>query len=340
MIGDTPYVVAVKPGSEAEAKGLKVGDVVYSMDGYAPTRENLWKIEYSYYLLKPRADVRLVLENPDGSLRDLELKTKVLEPDFQALFGQKKVLPLKAIQYFEQGEKLIVCKIPTFILREKDIDEMMKKIKGHKAAILDLRRNSGGYETALKRLIGHLFDHDIKIGDLVQRNGHKALIAKTVGEKAFKGELVVLVDSKSASASELFTHVLQLEKRATVIGDRTAGAVMRARHYGHTYERGPGAMMWFSNYGVSITEADIVMVDSKGLEHIGVTPDELLLPKRSDLAAFRDPVLSRAAPILGVKIDPKKAGALYPTDRTTEVTLEEEPNEQPLARIFDSYRRL
>jgi len=329
MIGDTPYVVAVKPGSEAEAKGLKVGEVVYSIDGYAPTRENLWKIEYSYYLLKPRSAVRLVLENPDGSLRELELKTKVLEPDFRALFGQKKVTPLKEIQYYEQGESLIVCKMPTFVLREKDIDEMMKRIEGHNAAILDLRRNSGGYETALKRLIGYMFDRDIKIGDLLQRNGHKAMVAKTVGEKVFKGQLVILVDSKSASAAELFSRVLQLEKRATVIGDKTAGAVMRARGYGHTYVRGPDAMMWFSNYGVSITEADIIMADGKGLEHIGVTPDELFLPKAGDLAASKDPVLSRAAAMLGVKIDPKKAGALYPTDRRTEVTLEQEPGEQP-----------
>jgi carboxyl-terminal processing protease len=329
IIGETPYIVAVKPGSEAEAKGLRVGDVVYSIDGFAPTRENLWKIEYSYYLLKPRAIVHLVLENPDGSLRELALNTKVLEPDIRALFGQKKTSALREIQYYEQSEKLIVCKMPTFILQEKEIDEMMKKIKGHDALILDLRRNSGGYEIALKRLLGYLFDRDIKIGDLIQRNGHKTLSVKSMGANVFKGQLVVLVDSKSASASELFARVMQLEKRGTVIGDQTAGAVMRARAYGHSYQRGPEAMMWLSTYGISITEADIVMADGKGLERIGVTPDEVLLPKAVDLGAARDPVLSRAAAILGVKIDPKKAGSLYPTDRTTEVTLEEKPEEQP-----------
>jgi len=330
MIGETPYVVAVKPGSDADAKGLKVGEVVYSIDGYAPTRENLWKIEYSYYLLKPRTVVRVILENPDGSLRELEIKTKVVEPDFRALFGQqKKSISLKEIQYYEQEEKLIICRIPTFVLQARDIDDIMKKVKGHNSLILDLRRNSGGYETALKRLIGYLFDHDVKIGDLVQRNGRKALVAKTVGDDVFKGPVIVLVDSKSASASELVARVLQLEKRATIIGDRTAGDVMRARMYGHTYVRGPEAAAFFSNYGISITGADIIMADGRGLEHVGVTPDELLLPKSSDLAASKDPVLSRAAAILGVKIDPKKAGALYPTDRTTEVKVEEEVSERP-----------
>ena len=46
MIGDTCYVTAVKPGSDAAAKGLKEGDVVHTVDGYQPTRENLWVLHY------------------------------------------------------------------------------------------------------------------------------------------------------------------------------------------------------------------------------------------------------------------------------------------------------
>lgn len=37
MVGDKCYVIAVKPGSDAEAKGLKEGDEVYSIDGFGPT---------------------------------------------------------------------------------------------------------------------------------------------------------------------------------------------------------------------------------------------------------------------------------------------------------------
>jgi hypothetical protein len=54
------------------------------------------------------------------------------------------------------------------------------------------------------------------------------------------------------------------------------------------------------------------MADGNGLEKVGVTPDELLLPSGADLLAKRDPVLSRAAALAGLKLDPEKAGALFP----------------------------
>ncbi|MCA1629254.1 MAG: PDZ domain-containing protein, partial [Acidobacteria bacterium] len=49
MIGDEAYVTAVKPGSDAEKKGLKPGDRVAEVDGYQLTRDNLWTFQYLYY---------------------------------------------------------------------------------------------------------------------------------------------------------------------------------------------------------------------------------------------------------------------------------------------------
>ncbi|MDT7542724.1 MAG: hypothetical protein QOE33_2628 [Acidobacteriota bacterium] len=135
------------------------------------------------------------------------------------------------------------------------------------------------------------------------------LVAKTRGSKAFTGKLVVLVDSESGSAAEVLARIVQLEKRGTVIGDRTAGAVMRGRSFDHQ----SGATLIFY-YGSSVSDADLLLPDGHSLEHSGVTPDELMLPRASDLASQSDPVLARAAQLIGLSISPEKAGTMFPVE--------------------------
>jgi carboxyl-terminal processing protease len=212
-------------------------------------------------------------------------------------------------RYYDIGDDLLIWKMPNFEIEENQVDEVMSKVRKHKALILDLRGNPGGYSLTLQRLAGYFFDHDVKIAELKGRKEMKPLQAKTRGDKTFNGQLVVLVDSRSASAAEIFSRLMQLEKRGIVIGDRTAGAVMQSLAFPH--ESGTDVVaLW----GVSITNADVIMSDSKSLEKVGVNPDELLLPTAADLAAGRDPVLARAAQLVGAKLDPAKAGGLFPIE--------------------------
>ena len=84
---------------------------------------------------------------------------------------------------------------------------------------------------------------------------------------------------------------------------------MQSRQHGHEV-----GLETVSLYGASITNADVIMKDGKSLEHVGVTPDKLLLPAGVDLAANRDPVLSHAAELVGLKLDPDVAGKLFPIE--------------------------
>src|SRR5262249_3667591 len=48
IVGDSCFVTEVKPQSDAEKQGLKVGDIVLSINGAEPSRGNLWKVKYFY----------------------------------------------------------------------------------------------------------------------------------------------------------------------------------------------------------------------------------------------------------------------------------------------------
>ena len=320
MFGDHCFVTQVRPSSDADVKGIKRGDEVLALNGFQPTRESLQRMMYVFNVLRPQQGLRVVVRSPQGQSRELEV--------LAAMRQRKKVLNLVMdgtsdiwdimrdnernrhfwrARWAEIGADVTVLKFPGFHFTETEVGDMMNRARKHNTLIIDLRGNPGGSEDTLKALLAGVLDHEVKIGDRVTRDGSKLMQAKSRGHNAFTGKLVVLVDSKSASAAELFSRVMQLEKRATVLGDKTAGAVMEAKRY--SYQLGLDTVVF---YGVSITDADIVMTDGKSLEHSGITPDEVILPTAADLAAERDPVLARAAELCGATLSAEAAGALFP----------------------------
>ncbi|HSZ61798.1 MAG TPA: S41 family peptidase [Terriglobales bacterium] len=314
-IGTHCYVTHVHPGSDAEAKGIKPGDEILAVNGYAPTKQNLTRMEYLLNVLRPQPALHLQLRAPGAQARVIDVATKIIEgnqardPRDDLQYKEHWIDTTKLqrkVRFADTGDKLLILQFGEFLYTAAEIESMIGKARKHSALIIDLRGNGGGATEVLTLLLGRMFDHDVKIADRVGRDARSSMIAKGPSPK-FEGKLIVLVDSRSASAAELFARVVQIEKRGVVLGDVSSGRVMEAIRY--PYRSGLEKVFF---YGASITDADLIMTDGKSLEHVGVTPDEVILPTANDLAAGNDPVLARAAEMLGVTLSPESAGQLFP----------------------------
>ena len=273
MVGDRCFVTHVRPKSDAETKGVKPGDQIVAINGYnVDSGQFVEDAVCVFGLLRPQpglrsADCRIrrdIQRTVDAASKIRQGK-KVTDltgegggGDIWDLIRQEETEDhLMRAQYLEIGDQLMVLKVPEFFFSIGEVEKMIGKARKHQSLIVDLRGNGGGAIDTLKFLIGGVFDKEVKVADRVGRKDSKPEVAKTL-HNPFTGKLVVLVDSKSASASELFARVIQLEKRGTVIGDRSSGSVMEARHYDE--KMGSDTVVF---YGASITEWDLIMADGK-----------------------------------------------------------------------------
>jgi len=318
VVGSDAFITQVRPGTDAESK-LHIGDQVIKYDRFSVDRDDFHKISYYFGSLAPQGATQLDLRSPAGEQRQvlvsstMHVRKKVLDissldsQDFWQLIREEENEDHVVRQrYIETGD-VMIWKMPEFFLTDHEVDHLFDIARKHQTLIIDLRGNPGGAVVTLERMVGNVFDHDIKIADRVGRKELKPQLAKTHGGNTFAGKIIVLVDSRSASAAELFARVIQLENRGVVVGDRTSGSVMEAK--GYPRSQGADTKIFYS---FSVTDADLIMKDGKSLEHAGVVPDEIVLPTPQDLAEGRDPALSRAATLAGLNISSAAAGKMFP----------------------------
>lgn len=171
---------------------------------------------------------------------------------------------------------------------------LSEELKAHRDApgvVLDLRENPGGYVLAFEIAVAEFFSQRVPTGTFVSRNGReKDSYGKSFLSAKYPGKVVILTSGATGSAAEIFTHVMQHTGRATVIGRRTAGAVIVARNYPLP---GGGSMQ--------VPIQDYRGLDGKRLEGRGVIPDiGVPLAGLDDVRAGNDPDVEAAVAALGV----------------------------------------
>jgi carboxyl-terminal processing protease len=166
-----------------------------------------------------------------------------------------------------------------------------RELRKHASApgvVIDLRRNPGGETFSLGISIGEFFDRPVDCGTFISRAGaQRAKTSWQLGSAEYRGKVVVLVDTATGSAAEIFSAVLQDHGRATVVGRRTAGAVLASWFY-----RLP------DGGELQLSREDYVAPKGRRIEAVGVVPD-IEVPRRlADVRAGRDADLDVALRVL------------------------------------------
>ena len=307
-IGERCFVTHVRPQTDAATK-VHPGDEVLAVSDYKPARTNIYRIGYVLNVLRPQSKLEATVRSVSGEIRRIEMAPKI----FPGQLIRPTVGDMRMIAELEHKRDrprvvsldgdVAVARIPTFRLEESDVGKLVDDVRKHKSVIVDMRGASGGTDESVRLLTSAFFDHEVKIADAVTRRGVKPVLAKP-SRRNFSGKMILLVDSWSRSEAEIFARVVQLEKRGLILGDRTLGMVMEAEVYDHA----SGGTI----FGVSVSSADLIMSDGTSLEHVGVIPDEIVLPTVDDIANNRDPVLAHAAEIAGANLSSKDAAQLFP----------------------------
>ena len=168
------------------------------------------------------------------------------------------------------------------------LSNQLKANREAPGVVIDLRRNPGGGTISLGITIGEFFDRSVECGTFITRGGHRGGKSSwPIGSARFGGRVVVLVDGATGSAAEIFSAVLQEHGRATIVGRKTAGAVLASWYHGLP-----------DGGELQLSREDYVTPKGRRLEGNGLEPDVPVPRTVADVRAGRDVDLAAALGVL------------------------------------------
>lgn len=126
--------------------------------------------------------------------------------------------------YTKEGQKIGYLAVGIFASNTyEQFKEALTKLeqKNLDSLIIDLRANSGGYLSTAEEMISLFLDSSHIIYQIKQDDKITKYYSKGKETKNYK--IVMLVDSNSASASEIMTSALKEQYGATIVGQKTYG---------------------------------------------------------------------------------------------------------------------
>ncbi len=275
--GQDFLVIAVWPGSPAERSGVLPGDVLAEWDGTSlsvrgasPASESVSIEESRRSLTVPELNRELSTGEAGAQLTAVFLREK---QRYSRTFEREILLPPSVtVRRLPSRDDVGLISVHGFHDRSLsgvlDAWERLAR-EGVAGVILDLRDCTGGYLVASLQLSSLFLDSGtpvVIIDSHVEEN-----VRYAVGGKPRRGELLLLVNGRTASAAEVLAAALQDHRRATVMGWPTfgKGSVQKLVHLpdGGAYK---------------FTTATYKSPSGTDLEGVGVQPDLVLGSPVSD----------------------------------------------------------
>jgi carboxyl-terminal processing protease len=264
-------VVAPIAGSPAEQAGMRSGDKILEVDGESTAG---WSLPQAAMKIRGPigTTVRLLVLRPDEDIpREIEItraKIKVPTVEWEMLPGN--IAHIRISNFTERTDAEFASALSDIIAQ------------GGAGIVLDLRNNPGGLLGAAVKVASQFLEQGIVVYAL-DNKGVRTEWPVQDGGMAPDIPLAVLVNSYSASASEVVAGALQDHDRGPIIGVKThgKGSMNRVHHLGHS-----GALF--------LTFARWFTPDGRQIDREGIAPDIELELTLEDIENDRDPQLERA----------------------------------------------
>jgi len=248
-------VSKIKKDYPADKAGLKAGDVIFNVDGQ--NIEGLENDQLSQFLKgAPNSTVSVKLKRADKIMNfDLTLD-KIME---------------NPVPFFKMINEDTGYVILTRFINAKatsGVEDAVKELKeqGMKKLVFDLRDNPGGSLNDAVNITNLFIPKGKKVVDTKGKTKENSRSYKTNKEPLdTEMPIVVLINDKSASASEIVSGALQDYDRAVVMGKRSFGKGLVQRYFELNYGTQMKATIskYYTPSGRCIQELDYANRDSK-----------------------------------------------------------------------------
>src|SRR6478735_8829549 len=213
---DTIVVVSPLGGGPSEAVGLRSGDKIVKVDDKVVAGINI-----------TNADVMKYLKGPKGSEVKIEIARKREKNLLSFTIIRDKIPQYSVEASYMIDHEIGYIKVSRFSQTTYDeFQESLTKLKerGMKKLVLDLQGNPGGYMNQAIDLADEFLPTGEKIVFTKGKDTRYNSEAMSTKKGEFEsGDLIVLVNEGSASASEILAGALQDNDRALVVGRRSFG---------------------------------------------------------------------------------------------------------------------